>query len=88
MALTDVLQNISGEVQLFSLVEGTLVPIIIGTVKEIKTLVQGQTIEYTVAITTGIDKLTDAEAKFKTALQNINTERAKAGLTPLAIPGQ
>ena len=83
----DILTKFAGQVQIAALIEGTVVPIIIGTVKSIKVALQGQAVEYTVAITTGEVNLQQAANNFSEALRKINIERAKAGLAPLEIPG-
>lgn len=83
----DILNNLTGDVQIAALVEGTLVPIIIGTVKEVKVLLDGETIDYTLALSTGADNLDKATADFNETLTLINAERAKANLPPLTIPG-
>lgn len=85
---SDVLNKITGVVQIGALVEGNVVPIIIGTVKEVQSLIQGETIEYTVALSTGQDQLNTAAQNFTAALEAINAERAKAvpPLPPLDIP--
>ena len=82
----DVLNKITGVVQIAALVEGNVVPIIIGAVKSVESFIQGETIEYTVALSTGKDQLTQATQNFTDALTLINTERANAGLPPLDIP--
>ncbi len=86
MNQTDFVNTIAGDIQIASMVEGNLVPLIIGTVKEVQVLRQGQTIEYTLAISTGQEQLTQAAQNFTDALTLINQERAKAGLPPLDIP--
>ena len=82
------LANITGMIQLGLMVEGQVVPVIIGAVKDVKMLIEGETIEYTVAITTGKTNLDAAETNFKQALEAINTELVAAGKPPLPIPGQ
>ena len=88
MDKNDLVTTITGDIQLAMLVEGAVVPVIIGAVKSIQKLVEGETITYTVVLTTGKANLDASAANFTSAIQLINTERAKVGLPPLAIPGQ
>ena len=81
-----VLSKIVGIIQLAALVEGNVLPIVIGTVTEVKALLQGQTITYTVAIQTGLENLDSADASFQQSLEKINQERRDAGLPPLSVP--
>jgi len=78
-----ILESIAGDVQLAALVGGQVVPIIIGTVTAVKVLLQGETIEYTVALSTGADRLDSAATNFQRAIDLINAERTVAGLPPL-----
>ena len=78
-----VLGNITGTVQIAAMVGEELVPVIIGVVKEVKLLAQGETIEYTVALSTGTDNLTGAATNFQRAIDLINAQRHIAGLPPL-----
>lgn len=79
------LGNISGTVQLAVMVGEELVPVVEGIVKEVKVLVQGETIEYTVALSTGAADLTGAANNFQKAIDTINAQRQIAGL-PLLEP--
>jgi len=84
--LTDILTKITGDIVLASSIEGQIVPIVIGTVKEVKVLLEGETIEYTVALSTGADNLTQAANNFQKAIDLINAQRTIAGLPPLEVP--
>ena len=88
MATKDFIESLSGDIQLGLLVEGEVVPVVIGAIKGIKKLVQGETVTYTVAITTGNQNLDAAATNFTSALELINEERAKQGLSPVDIPGK
>ena len=79
-----ILERIAGDVQLAALIGNNVVPIIIGTVKEVKVLLQGETIEYTVALSTGADKLSNASDNFQRAIDLINAALEVDGKPPLA----
>lgn len=83
----DVLNNINGVVQLATIVEGAVLPIVVGTIKEVKAfLTESGTIEYSVVLETGHQNVQDTLAATTEGLTIINEERAKAGLPPLVIP--
>lgn len=83
MDQTNFLTGLTGVLQLGLVTEGQVVPVIIGTIKEIKVLTQGQIIEYSVALTTGADELQKASDNFTATVDLINEEKRKAGLPPL-----
>jgi hypothetical protein len=64
-------------------VGGALIPIIKGVAGEIKSLTEGGSITYTVAIKTGNQNLSDADAAFNEVIKKVNAAREKANLPPL-----
>lgn len=87
MASVDFLNNVNGEVQLALLVGNQVVPVIKGVVKEVKTLLGDQTLDYQVVISTGTQELDDVVTEATDTLNQINQERVAAGQDPLPIPG-
>jgi hypothetical protein len=67
-------------------VGGILVPIIKGAATLIKEVSEGGAITYTVALKTGNQNLSDADAAFTDVINKVNAERAKANLPPLQTP--
>jgi uncharacterized protein YkwD len=88
-ALGSVLSGLTEANQIIVLatqVGSVLVPVIKGTVAEIKHLVQGETISYQVVIQTGDQNIADANQAAFDTIDLVNAERAKAGLPPLEKP--
>lgn len=85
MAASDILNNITGVLQLTQIVEGTAVPVIAGIVKEVKQAFVGETVEYTVVLQVGQQELQDAATEYQASLDEINKERATAGLPPITV---
>lgn len=81
--IENVITAITGGIQLATVVEGQVVPVVVGIVKGIKAKMQGQVIEYTVVLTVGQQENDDAQNNYQASLDAINAERAKAGLPPL-----
>jgi uncharacterized protein YkwD len=89
MSALDVLNGLNGEIQVGLVIGETVIPIIVGAVKDVKAwLGASGTIEFTVAITQGQSELESSVSDFTTVIQEINAERAKANppLPPISIP--
>ena len=90
MATLAFLNGLNGEIQIGLVIADTVVPLIVGAVKDVKAFLndQGQ-IEFSVAVTQGQADLAGAIADLTATLQEINAERAKANppLPPITIPG-
>lgn len=85
----NVLNSIAGTVQLATVVEGVVLPVVIGIVKDVKAYLNEKgDIEYSVVLTTGHQDVQDTLKATADTLTAINEERAKAGLAPLVMPGQ
>jgi hypothetical protein len=67
-------------------VGGVLIPIVKGIATMVRESTEGGSITYTVAITTGIQNLDDADAAYRDVISMVNAERAKAHLPPLEMP--
>lgn len=87
--LVNTLNNITGDIQLGMNVGGLVIPIVIGTVKNIiaKLNESGQ-IEFTVALDTGSQDIAAGLQSFKDALAAANAELVKDGKPPLPDPTQ
>ena len=81
--LENVITGITGGIQLATVIEGNVVPVVVGIVKGIKAKMQGQVIEYTVVLTVGQQENDDAQNNYQASLDAINAERAKSGLPPI-----
>ncbi len=82
----DVLNEASHDMVLATEVGGVLVPIVKGVATQITQKSEGETITYTLAIKTGQQNLSDADAAFADVIARVNAERAKANLPPLKMP--
>lgn len=78
------ISGITGAIQLGLVVEGQVVPIIVGAVKSIKAFLnESGEVEFTVALAKGEADIQDGVKAFQDSLALINAERAKAGLDPI-----
>lgn len=85
-ALLNVLTSLNGRVQLGVTIANVVVPLIAGVIKDIKTGISGQTVEYTVVIQTERAVLDSIIASGASDLAAINVELVRLGIAPLAVP--
>lgn len=86
-ALISQLGNLDQLVALALQIGGTLAPLVVGLVKEIKSVATPTgDIEYTVVLKVGKDSLDKAEASFEDTLALVNAELVRMGKPPLDVP--
>lgn len=86
-SLLSVLTSVNAELSLGMTIGNTVIPIIVGIVKNIKSAASGPTVEYTVVLQSENAILDSIITSGAADIATINAELAKFGFPALAVPG-
>jgi hypothetical protein len=81
--LLNALANVNGEVALALQVGSLVLPLVKGVIKEVRSLTGTETIEYTIAVSTGEANLDHAIKVDDDVVADVNSELVRQGVAPL-----